>query len=120
MTDDFRHGKTYLDHREDPRVQPRKDSASAPNEPRIYLQDSDFTLYNGDALEVLRTLPDESVHMCVTRPPFYGLRDYGTGTWEGGDAECDHVAKPAVFGRNGERIVRLLARIVEELRLRSD
>ena len=58
-----------------------------------YLADSDFTLYNGDALEVLRTLPDESVHMCVTSPPFYGLRDYGTGTWEGGDAECDHEAE---------------------------
>jgi DNA modification methylase len=64
---------------------------SAPSEPRIYLQDPDFTLYNGDAREVLRELPAESVHMCVTSPPFFGLRDYGTGTWEGGDAECDHL-----------------------------
>lgn len=31
----------------------------------------------GDALKVLRTLPDESVNMCVTSPPYYGLRDYG-------------------------------------------
>lgn len=31
----------------------------------------------GDALEQLRTLPDSSVHMCVTSPPYYGLRDYG-------------------------------------------
>src|SRR5262245_43513271 len=30
--------------------------------------------------------------MCVTSPPFFGLRDYGTGSWEGGDAECDHLA----------------------------
>lgn len=55
-----------------------------------YIEDTDLTLYQGDALEVLRTLPDESVHMCVTSPPFYGLRDYGTGKWEGGDAGCDH------------------------------
>ena len=55
-----------------------------------YLQDADVTLLQGDALEVLQKLPDESVHMCVTSPPFYGLRDYGTGRWEGGDAECDH------------------------------
>jgi DNA modification methylase len=41
-----------------------------------YLQDSDLTLYQGDALEVLRELPSESVHCCVTSPPFYGLRDY--------------------------------------------
>jgi DNA modification methylase len=47
-----------------------------------YLTDPDLTLYNGDALEVLRELPSESVHMCVTSPPFYGLRDYGTGKWE--------------------------------------
>jgi DNA modification methylase len=31
----------------------------------------------GDALETLRTLPDESVDMCVTSPPYWGLRDYG-------------------------------------------
>src|SRR6187455_3095624 len=59
-----------------------------------YLQDADVTLYNGDCLEVLRTLPDRSVHMCATSPPFYGLRDYGTGTWEGGDEGCDHLGKP--------------------------
>ncbi len=35
------------------------------------------TLYVGDALEVLRTLPDESVQMCCTSPPYWGLRDYG-------------------------------------------
>ena len=69
----------------------------------IYLQDSDFTLYQGDALEVLRTLPDESVHMCVTSPPFYGLRDYGTGTWEGGDAECDHSLERATAQAEREK-----------------
>ena len=26
---------------------------------------------------MLKTLPDESVHMCVTSPPYWGLRDYG-------------------------------------------
>ncbi len=26
---------------------------------------------------MLRTLPDESVHCCVTSPPYYGLRNYG-------------------------------------------
>ena len=31
----------------------------------------------GDATEVLKTLPSESVNMCVTSPPYYGLRDYG-------------------------------------------
>lgn len=31
----------------------------------------------GDALEKLRDMPDESVQCCVTSPPYYGLRDYG-------------------------------------------
>lgn len=32
---------------------------------------------HGDALTVLQGLDDESVHCCVTSPPYYGLRDYG-------------------------------------------
>jgi len=35
------------------------------------------TIYVGDSLEVLKSLPDESVHCCVTSPPYYALRDYG-------------------------------------------
>lgn len=31
----------------------------------------------GDALEQLRNLPDACVDMCLTSPPYYGLRDYG-------------------------------------------
>ena len=48
------------------------------------------TLYRGDSLTVLSSLPDCSVQTCVTSPPYWGLRDYGTATWEGGDAACDH------------------------------
>jgi DNA modification methylase len=55
-----------------------------------FVQDADFQLYVGDALEVLRELPDESVHCVVTSPPYWGLRDYGTEAWDGGDAECAH------------------------------
>ena len=31
----------------------------------------------GDAAECLKTLPQGFVNMCVTSPPYYGLRDYG-------------------------------------------
>lgn len=34
------------------------------------------SIWCGDALEVLREMPDESVHCCVTSPPYWGLRDY--------------------------------------------
>lgn len=42
-----------------------------------YYQDKHFTILNGDALETLRQMPPESVHCCVTSPPYWGLRDYG-------------------------------------------
>ena len=47
-------------------------------------------IINGDALESLKTLDSESVDCCVTSPPYYGLRDYGTGKWIGGDPNCPH------------------------------
>lgn len=31
-----------------------------------------------DAAAGLKSLPPDSVRMCVTSPPYYGLRDYGT------------------------------------------
>lgn len=34
-------------------------------------------ILQGDCRTVLRTLPDASVHTCVTSPPYFGLRDYG-------------------------------------------
>lgn len=54
---------------------------------------ADFIL-TGDCLETLKTLPDESVDCCVTSPPYYGLRDYGTGKWIGGDPNCPHKGNP--------------------------
>lgn len=38
-------------------------------EVKTYVKDADFELLQGDALDALRTLPDESVHMVVTSPP---------------------------------------------------
>lgn len=44
----------------------------------------------GDALAELRKMPDCSVHCIITSPAYWGLRDYSTGTWEGGDPACLH------------------------------
>lgn len=48
----------------------------------------------GDAREILPTLEAGSVQCVVTSPPYWGLRDYGTADWEGGDPECDHQGPP--------------------------
>ena len=55
----------------------------------------DGVLYAGDVNNVLAALPEESVDCIVTSPPYFGLRDYGTATWVGGDANCTHE-----FGRH--------------------
>lgn len=55
-----------------------------------FYDQSGITIFLGNALNVLREMPDESVNCCVTSPPYWGLRDYGTGDWEGGESECDH------------------------------
>ena len=49
-------------------------------------------IINGDSLEVLKGMPENSVHCCITSPPYYGLRKYGLPpvTW-GGDKSCEHV-----------------------------
>jgi len=50
------------------------------------------TILFGDCRESLKTIAtsDTKARMCVTSPPYYGLRDYGTATWIGGDPNCNH------------------------------
>jgi DNA modification methylase len=58
-------------------------------------------LTQGNALQI--PLADESVHCVVTSPPYWGLRDYGTATWEGGDEGCDHLEKELSWSTKLER-----------------
>ncbi len=48
----------------------------------------------GDVFEHLAEIPDESIHCVVTSPPYWGLRDYGTATWQGGNINCNHLQRP--------------------------
>lgn len=47
-------------------------------------------IYVGDCLEIMKTWPDAFVHCVVTSPPYWGLRDYGTAEWQGGNPACEH------------------------------
>jgi len=49
-------------------------------------------ILRGDALSILKQLPDESVSCVVTSPPYWALRDYGSETeviWDGKE-DCEH------------------------------
>lgn len=44
---------------------------------REWIGDVIEMIVNSDALSHLAMMEDNSVHCCVTSPPYYGLRDYG-------------------------------------------
>ncbi len=52
------------------------------------------TIIRNDCLAALKDMPDESVHCCVTSPPYYGLRDYGIKGQVGREATPEqYIAK---------------------------
>ena len=68
-----------------------------------------WQIHTGDALDVLRGMEAESVHCCVTSPPYWGLRDYG-------------VKGQLGLERTPEEYVERLVAVFQEVRrvLRSD
>lgn len=68
-----------------------------------------WQLYNGDALTILKELPSESVHCCVTSPPYWGLRDYGV------DGQLGLEPTPEEYVANIVEVFREVKRV-----LRSD
>jgi len=61
----------------------------------------------GDALTELRKLPDESIHCCVTSPPYWGLRDYGVPGQLGLERTPEeYVARMVEVFREVRRVLR--------------
>jgi DNA modification methylase len=66
-----------------------------------------WRIEQGDWIEVLRTMPDESVHCVVTSPPYWGLRDYGVAGQLGLERTPDeYVAKMVEGFREVRRVLR--------------
>lgn len=65
-----------------------------------YYNYSGIKIYHGHALEVLKSMGAESAQMCVTSPPYWGLRDYNLPPmiWDG-DESCEHVWGNHQIGR---------------------
>ena len=61
----------------------------------------------GDCIAGLRTLPDASVHCCVTSPPYWGLRDYGHDGQIGLESTPEaYVARMVEVFREVRRVLR--------------
>jgi DNA modification methylase len=64
-------------------------------------------IIQGDCLAGLRTLPDASVHCCVTSPPYWGLRDYGHDGQIGLESTPEeYVARMVEVFREVRRVLR--------------
>lgn len=64
-------------------------------------------IITGDCIEGMRTLPDASVHCCVTSPPYWGLRDYGHDGQIGLESTPDaYVARIVKVFREVRRVLR--------------
>jgi DNA modification methylase len=73
----------------------------------IYYEQGGATIHNGNCLHVLKTLPDESVHCCVTSPPYWGLRDYGHADQIGLESTPEeYVAHMVAVFREVRRVLR--------------
>ena len=65
------------------------------------------TILLGDAAEQLRTLDADSVHCCVTSPPYFGRRDYGVSGQIGQEATPEeYVSRLAEVFREVRRVLR--------------
>lgn len=65
-------------------------------------------ILQGNCLDVLPTLSDESVHCCVTSPPYYALRDYGV------DGQIGMEATPEEFIDVMVRVFREVRRVLRD------
>lgn len=64
-------------------------------------------LLQGDVLERLADLEDESIQCAVTSPPYWGLRDYGSNGQLGlEDTPEEHVARMVEVFREVRRVLR--------------
>jgi DNA modification methylase len=66
-----------------------------------------YQLHIGDALQILKTMPDQSVNCWVTSPPYWGLRDYGVDGQLGLEKTPEeYVAKMVEIFREARRVLR--------------
>jgi len=45
----------------------------------------------GNCFNKILELEDNSIDCVISSPPYFGLRDYGTSTWKGGNVNCNHT-----------------------------
>lgn len=73
-----------------------------------YYEKQGIVIYHGNAATVLRELPDQSVHCCVTSPPYWGLRDYSV------DGQLGLEPTPEEYVENMVEVFREVKRVLRD------
>lgn len=73
---------------------------------------SEYAIYNADAMEVMRDLPDNKIHLSIYSPPFGGLYNYSSDNRD--LSNCDSYEE---FFEHYEYIVKELHRITLQGRI---
>lgn len=76
--------------------------------PTPYYDEDGITIYHGDCREVLEQFPESSVQVCVTSPPYWGLRDYGV------DGQLGLEATPEDYVRKMVSVFREVRRVLKD------
>jgi len=71
-----------------------------------------YALWNGDCIEVMRSLPDESVHLSLYSPPFCGLYNYSSS-----ERDLSNCGSYTEFFKHYKFVVDELARLTKPGRI---
>jgi len=64
-------------------------------------------IHQGDAFELIKEIPDDSIHCAVTSPPYWGLRDYDSENQMGlEDSVSEYIENLVKLGRELKRVIR--------------
>jgi len=68
--------------------------ASRHEQPLLFdFESQEGSILVGDALHILRDIPDQTFSCCVTSPPYWGLRDYGIDFQIGAESKLEHYVE---------------------------
>ena len=64
-----------------------------------------ISFLQGDVFDNIKKLDDNSIDCVVTSPPYWGLRDYGTASYEGGDPNCKHTITDGIVDNKNNKLI---------------
>lgn len=78
------------------------------------LHEENYSIYNSDCMEVITTLPDESIDLSVYSPPFAGLYNYSSS-----DRDFSNCESKEQFLEHYDFLIKEMARVTKKGRINA-